>query len=251
MNRQELARLEKLEQFVQRLTLGTYLAKAASEGGRVLGDRRLLEQGEQVLAKAATAYLNADALMKMGEQHISDPTAMGAFEGHLSAGDLNAARDMLVDVKERNRVAKAVDAADQVDTLLGDEDLDAYDARAAASELTAKFAALERTLAALETRLAQIESRPVAAPAPVPATVAKSAGAGSASKKARSVMTPKQEAQSLMADVERYIDDPATTGALSSLIQAGKLEQVRPAVERARQAHETERIRAERRGFKR
>ena len=247
----ELSRLERLEQFVQRLTLGSYLAKAASEGGRVLGDRRLLEQGEQTLAKAARAYHSPDSLMALGEREIADPTAMGVFASHIAANDLNAARQVLLSTQERTRVAKAVDAAQEVNTVLGDDDLAGYDSRATVSELTARFGALERTLSSIETLLGQLETRPVAAPAPVPSatTVAKSTAAN-AGKKARLAMTPEQEAQSLMDDVERYIDDPATVGALSSLIQAGKLDQVRPAVERARQSHETDKIRAERRGFK-
>lgn len=248
MSPQQLTRLERLEQFVQRLTLGSYIAKAASEGGKILGNRRLLEQGEQVLAKAATAYRDPDALLALGEQHISDPTQMGIFSSHVAAGDLNSARDMLIDTRERGRVAKAVDAADQAyATLAGDKNLDEYDARASVSELTARFGALERTLASIETRLAQLERRPqagAAAPVQTDALVAKAAG-----KKRR--LTPEEDAESLMNDVERYVDDAAAVGALSSLIQAGELDKARPAIERARQAHETERIKAERRGFTR
>lgn len=101
----------------------------------------------------------------------------------------------------------------------------------------------------METRLAQLETRPQAAtPAPAPlendSTIAKAAGR-------KRLLTPEEDAQALMNDLERYVDDASAIGALSSLIQSGKLEAARPAIERARQAHETERIKAERRGFKR
>lgn len=130
MTKQQLTRLERLELFVQRLTLGSHIAKAASEGGRILGSRHLLENGEQVLAKAATAYTDPAALMALGEKHIADPTQMGIFASHVAAGDLNAARDMLIDTKERVRVAKAVEATQQVDDVLSDRQMDTYDVKA-------------------------------------------------------------------------------------------------------------------------
>lgn len=111
MTKQQLSRLEKIEQFVQRLTLGSYIAKAANEGGRILGDRRTLEHGEQLLAKAASAYESAETLVAVGEREIDDATQMGIFAGHVAARDFNAARDVLIDARERGRVAKAVDAA--------------------------------------------------------------------------------------------------------------------------------------------
>ena len=248
MSPHEISRLERLEQFVERLTLGSYIAKAASEGTKILGSRHLLEQGEQVLAKAATAYTSAESLLALGEREISDVTQMGVFAGHIAAGDLNAARNVLIDNQERTRFAKAADAAQEVNTVLGDDDLATFDTHRAVSELRAKFGSIEQALTSIEDRLGQLEARPVAVPAPAPsaATVAKA----TSTKKARP-QTREEDAQSLMNDVERYIDDPSAIGALSSLIQAGDFAKARPAIERARQAHETEKIKSERRGFTR
>lgn len=248
MTKQQLTRLEKLEQFVERLTLGSYIAKAANEGGRIIGDRRLLENGEQILAKAATAYDSAETLLALGEKEIGDPTTMGILAGHVAARDFNAARDVLIDVKERGRVAKAVDAAQQVDTVLGDDDIAGFDANRAMSEISGKF---ERRLAAIEDRLSQIEARPVAVPTPAPAAATVAKAAATSKTKARPAMTREEVVADLMARIERYVDDPAAVGALSSLIQAGEFDKVRTAVERARTAHETEKVKAERRGFRR
>lgn len=212
MTKAELSRLEKIEQFVRKLTLGSYLAKAANENGRIIGDRRLLENGEQTLAKAAGAYHDPDALMALGERAITDPTQMGIFSSHVAGGDLNAARDMLIDTKERGRVAKAADAAQDVENLLNDRDLDGYDTKAAISKLSARFGALEKNLT---YRLELLEQRPqAAAPAPLQtdSTIAKAAG-----KKRR--LTPEEDVQALMDDLERYVDDPATVGARSSMIR--------------------------------
>ena len=59
MSPQELSRLERVEQFIARLKMGSYIAKAAGSGERVLGDPRVNDAAEQRLASAAT---NADDL---------------------------------------------------------------------------------------------------------------------------------------------------------------------------------------------
>lgn len=243
MTPRELSRLEKLEKFVERLTLGSYLAKAAASGGRVLGDRRVLEQGEQTLAKAAGAYTSAESLMALGEREITDATQMGVFASHLAY-----ARDILIDTRERGRVAKAADAAQQVDTVLGDDDIAGFDAHRTMSEISGKF---ERRLAAVEDRLSQLEARPVAVPAPAPATVAKAAASKTSKTKARPPMTREEVAADLMRRIDAYIDSPTATGQLSSMVEAGEFDKVRAAVERAEVAHETEKVKSERRGFRR
>ena len=85
----ELRRLEKLETFVERLTLGSYLAKAADTGGKVVGqplsagDRDLARAatgtpdltsvGEDVLAKAVSAFSDPTALLAFADRNIGPP----------------------------------------------------------------------------------------------------------------------------------------------------------------------------------
>ena len=297
MSPQELSRLQRVEKFIERLTLNSYLAKAADTGGKVIGNRALAEPGEQdlaesvtgstgtiaalqrrveqlenlwrviiqptlenktsspvaqgeaVLAKAAEAYQDADSLMSLGEREISDPTTMGIFSSHLAANDLRAARDVLIDVRERGYVAKAADAAQQVDRAFGgglDTDLAGFDNKVATSELTARFASMERLLSSLEARLTQLERRPHAA-APVDVDdeqlVAKAPGAP---KRKR---TPQETADFLTSQVDSYFDNPTTVGQLTSMIAAGQYKEVRSAVARAKQAHESARLVNERKSW--
>ena len=306
MSPQELSRLERVEKFISRLTLNSYLAKAADGSGErvlsnphtrdaaeqrlasaatyaddlddqdhqlsVLNDLRErikqlenlwrvvieptlgnktsspVQQGEAVLAKAAEAYQDADGLMALGEREISDPTQMGIFAGHLAANDLNAARDVLIDVRERGHVAKAADAAQQVDRAFGgglDDDLAGFDSRAATSELTARFSSMERLLASLETRLSAIERRPQAA-APVDVDDEQLVAKAAAPKRKR---TKEETADYLMSQVDAYCDSPTVVGQLSSMIQAGQFKEVRVALTSAKRAHESARLSHERKSW--
>lgn len=173
--------------------------------------------------------------MKMGEKSITDPTKMGVFARHIESGDLEAARNILLDTKERGRVAKSVDAAAQAEgSLLGDDDLAAFDTRAAASELTHRFGEMERLVSSLEARLARLERRPQSAsPAPVQTetTVAKAVG----SKKRR--MTPAEEKANLLHKIDAYVSSPTRVGVLTSKLEAGELDEVRQAVAEAERSH--------------
>lgn len=129
--------------------------------------------------------------------------------------------------------------------MLGDDDLATFNSHVEISELTARFGGVERALASIETRLSQLETRPqTPAPAPVQsgAAVAKAAG----KKRPQQPQTREQIAADLMRRIDAYIDSPTATGQLSSMVEAGEFDKVRAAVERAEVAHETEKIRQER-----
>jgi hypothetical protein len=245
MTQMQLRRLEKLEAFVERLKLGSYIAKAAGDDGentRVLGNTaRLRDVGEQVLAKAATTYDTPDTLMAAGERAISDPTQMGVFASHLSTGDLAAARKMFGQASDRAAFVKGVDAAeDLLNAPLGD-----FDNRRAASELTARFASVERLLASIEARLDQLERRPQAAPVqPGEQVVVKAQGRSAP-------MSRGQRANDLLRRIDAYIDSPSLTGQLSSLVQQGHFDEVENALQHAEAAHDAQRLREERKSWTR
>ena len=206
----------------------------------------VVQQGEDVLAKAASAYTDPDSLMSLGEREISDPTTMGIFSSHLAANDLSAARDVLLDIRGRGHVAKAADAAQRVDQVFGgsntESDVAAYDSRAATSELMARFGKLEQLMASLEARLSQLERRPQAAMGDDGQVMAKAAGP----KRKR---TKEEVEAQLYADLNAYIDSPTVTGQISSMIAGGQYKQVRQVLASAKRAHESEKIAAERRRF--
>lgn len=261
MTPQQLTRLEKLEQFVQRLTLGSHIAKAASEGGKILGNPHLLEQGEQtlakatvqnataqgesVLAKAVESFKDADALLSYADTITDDPTVVGIISGHLAVGDFASARTTILEIQQRGTVAKA---AENIGDVLGaaEDNLATFDAHRTVSELTARFGSIEQTLSSIEKRLAQVETRPQPA-APVPlendSTIAKAAG-----KKRR--LTPAQEKDELLHKIDAYVSSPTHVGYLTSQLESGQLDQVRQAVAEAERAHNAERIKQERKTWR-
>jgi hypothetical protein len=197
--------------------------------------------GERLLAKAAAAFDTPDSLMALAERTIHDPTAMGEFSAHLSTGNVAEARRMLTHATDRASFAKSVDAADD----LLNAPLDDFANKRGLSELTARFAQLERTLASITTRLDQLERPQPAAPVPGEQVIVKAASV--TGKKRR--RTPGEESAQLLAMLDAYVDSPNTAGAISSLIQAGKFSEARPILERAKQAHETEKVRQERKSW--
>jgi hypothetical protein len=204
--------------------------------------------GEALLAKAAGSYDTPETLMVLGDRQFSDPTAMGEFASHVARGDLTAARGMLDSATDRTRFAKAADATQVAQSAL-DEPFTDFKNRQAAGELVARFGELERALASITARLERLERpQPAAVPAQQPSgqTVAKAAGS-----RARPTMTRGQRADDLLRRIDAYIDSPSLTGQLSSLVQQGEFDQVEPVLERAEQAHETQRVRQERRSWQR
>lgn len=231
------ARVERLEQTIHNRAAGNTFAKAAD----------FTAAGEATLAKAVNAFSDPSALLAYADRHIDDVTTIGVVSGHLAAGDMMRAKQTVLEYAER---AAVVAKADDVSTALGqvtgglEGDFASCDSKAAVSEITARFSAMERTIAALETRLAQLERRPQAAAPVVPEqTVAKAAGAP------RRPKTPEETAESLLAQIDAYIDSPSVVGQLSSMVAAGKFADVRRIIAGAKQAHDTQRLIAERKGF--
>ena len=258
----ELRRLEKLENFVERLTLGSYLAKAADTGGKVVGqplsagDRNLAraatgtpnltDVGEDILAKAVNAFSDPETLLAYADRNISDATTIGVVSGHLEAGDLPSARATVLEAVQRGQVAKAAEIMQKTTNAL-DDDMAGYDTRAAVSEITARIGTFERTLSALEARLTQMERRPqptlspTSAPAPGPArTVAKASGT------VKRPQTAIEIADGLMSEIEAYVDNPTTVGALSSMVHAGKFDEVQRLLVGAKRSHEAQKLARER-----
>lgn len=200
--------------------------------------------GEAVLAKAVGGFADGDALLAYADRQVSDPTTVGIISGHIAAGDLQSAKEAVLEHVQRGHVAKAAEVMQQATNAL-DDDLAGYDARAAVSEITARFGVMERTISALEGRLTQLERRPQNVPVPVvpqQQTVAKAAG----SKRPK---TQEETAESLLAQIDAYIDSPSIVGQLSSMVAAGKFAEVRRVLSGAKQAHDTQRLIHERKGF--
>lgn len=246
MSPQQIARLEKLEQFVERLTLNSFVAKAAASDGEdaevFSKAARFRNRGEQILAKAVTALESPDALMALGGRTLKDATQMGEFSSLVALGDLPAARRMLDKVSERSNFAKAVDTAE--DML--NEPLSDFSLKRAVSEMTARFGHLERTVMAVEARLQALE-RPQVAPAAMrlgEQQIVKAAAPGKTRRR-----TPAEESNRLLSMLDAYVDSPTTAGQVSSLIQAGRLQEAREFLERAKTAHETAKLKAERAGW--
>lgn len=301
MSPHELARLERLETFIDRLKLNSYLAKAAGEGGRVMGDPRASDaaeqrlasaatddnnvwdddndyqwslvmelrdrikeleqtverltsrppagqpnvtaQGEAVLAKAVSGFHDAGSLLAYADRVVDDVTTMGVISGHLAAGDMLEAKKAVLEAVERTTVAKAPDVMAQVVGAGTDADLASYDARAATSELMAKFGKIERLMSSLEVRLSQLERRPhAAAPVDDEGFVAKAA----APKRPR---TKEETEARLMAQIDAYCDSPSVVGQLSSMVTAGQYAEVRKVLSGAKRAHDAAKISAERKKF--
>lgn len=286
----EKTRLERVEQFIDRLKMGSFLAKAAGEGGKVIGNRQTLEPGEQdlarsvtdgndplaalqrrvreleslvrtlmenpagkpnpvaqgeaVLAKAVSSFHDGESLLAYADTVISDPTVMGVVSSYVSAGDFRAAQNAVLEATERNTVAKAAGDMAQVVEAGTDADLASYDARATASELTARFGKVEQLLASLEVRLGQLEARPQAAAVDDDQQVMAKASGGRKRKR-----TPEETAAYLHAQIDAYVDSPTTAGMLSSKIQAGQFAEARSILNGAKRAHESAKISAERKRF--
>jgi hypothetical protein len=286
MSYQERKRLERLEAFVERLTLGSYIAKAADTGSRIMGqrldegdtelatavraggrDQRLnrlenhlqslearysslalgstpaapsaVAQGEDVLAKAAGVYNDPEALLALGDREISDPVQMGAFSGHIWAGDLESARNMLIDIRERMHVAKAADVAQEVSAALT-----APEPAPDLGVVLERFGQLERLFAAFQTRLDRLEGRPRATAPMQGQTVAKAAGGGGKRKRSKAEVET-----DLLHRIDLYIDSPTVAGSLSSLITAGQYAQVDETLQQAQRTHEARKAQQERRSW--
>ena len=250
MTDHEKSRLERLETFVERLKLGSYFAKAADEGRKMVGQplsstdrdltRAAIGQGEATLAKAVSSFNDADSLLAYAARTIDDPTTMGVVSGHLAAGDMLEAKRTVLEAAERGTVAKAAGDMAQVVGAGLEDDMATYDSRAGMSELTARFGALERMLSSLEARLSQLEGRPqAAAPVDVDDEQLVAKASGGAPKRKR---TPQETADFLTSQVDSYFDNPTTVGQLTSMIAAGQFKAVRSAVARAKQAHESARL---------
>ena len=249
MTDHEKSRLERLETFVERLKLGSYFAKAADEGRKMVGQplsstdrdltRAAIGKGEDTLAKAVSSFHDPDALLAYADTVISDATTMGVVSSYVSAGDMLNAKKTVLEATERTQVAKAAEVMGQAVGAGLEDDMATYDSRAGMSELTARFGALERMLSSLEARLSQLERRPQAAPVDDEQVVAKATGK-------RRKRTPVEEAEYLMAQVDNYVPDATTTGHLSSMIQAGQFREVRAALVGAKRAHEAARLAHER-----
>ena len=255
-------RLERVEAFLERLKLNSYVAKAADTGSKIIGqplsagDRNLvlaatgtpdlMTAGEDVLAKAVNAFSDPETLLAFADRNIADPTTIGVVSGHLEAGDLPSARATVLQHVQRDQVAKAAEVMQQTTNAL-DDDMAGYDVRAAVSEITARIGTFERTLSALEARLTQMERRPQNVPAPVvpPAqnTIAKATGT------VRRPQPNEETAEELLSQINAYVDSPSVVGTLSSLVAAGQYQQVRAAIASAKRAHEERKAINERKGF--
>ena len=251
MTDHEKSRLERLETFVERLKLGSYFAKAADEGRKMVGQplsstdrdltRAAIGRGEDTLAKAVSSFHDPDALLAYADSVVTDPTTMGVVASYVSAGDMLNAKKTVLEAAERGTVAKAAGDMAQVVGAGTDDDLAGYDSRAATSEMLARFSSMERLLSSLEARLSAIERRPQAAQVDDDEQlVAKAPGAP---KRKR---TPQETADYLTSQVDAYFDNPSTVGQLTSMIAAGEFKPVRAAVARAKQAHESARLAHER-----
>ena len=195
---------------------------------------------KSVLAKAVGQRSDdPDALLAYADRTVTDATEMGIIAGHISAGDLKAAKTALLEIGERTQVAKAAEVMGQAVGAGLEDDMATYDSRAGMSELTARFGALERMLSSLEARLAAIERRPQAA-APVDVDDDEQLVVKAAVPKRK--RTPEEEADYLMGQIDAYVDSPNVVGTLSSMVAAGEFKQVRAAVARAKQAHESARL---------
>lgn len=246
-------RLERVEAFLERLKLNSYVAKAADTGGKVVGralaagDRNLVlaatgtpdltSVGEDVLAKAVGNFSDPEALLAFADRTISDATTIGIVSGYLEAGDLPSARTTVLEHVQRGQVAKAAEVMQGAANAL-DDDLAGYDVRPAVSEITARIGTFERTLSALEARLTRMERRPQNVPAPVgppttaPNTVVKATGT------VRRPQTNEETAEELLSQINAYVDSPSVVGTLSSMVAAGQYQQVQAAIASAKRAHE-------------
>jgi hypothetical protein len=200
--------------------------------------------GEALLAKAAGSYADPESLMALGEREIGDATTMGAFSSHISTGNLPAAQSLLIDARERGRVAKAADATMTAQDAL-EEPFTDFRNRQAVGELVARFGVMERTLASIESRLERLERPQPPAVQPGAQQIAKAAAPG---KRRR---TPAEEQAHLLAMLDAYIDSPTTAGQVSSMIQRGQLVEARQVLETAKRGHEIQRVREERKTWNR
>lgn len=239
-----IRRLKSLEQFRDRLTLRSYVAKSADLGSRYnhtdvrTSDHELAAaaRGEDVLAKAAGSLRSDDDILNAAAKNPAiTPVEMGVISSHVSRGDYSAARKMVVDAGERQTLAKAVDPVSQTMGAVDQPQTDTDDA-----ELREAFVRLEAAVSALTQRLDRLEAR---RPAPTQQrTVAK----------AQQQPTRRRRSKADLLQMLAYIDSPQQVGALSSVIQSGDVHQIREAEKvlvSAQRAHEAQRVRAERKGW--
>ena len=184
--------------------------------------------GTLAKARSAVARLNTpDGLLERGVRVLTDPTAVGVLQSYVNGGQLKKAAD-LVSAAEANADKAAEDGAlERVQ-----DQMDEHSQLATLSKLGEAVADIQRSMSSLLGRLSKLESRSAAAPAPAQ-TVAKAARFG------RGEPDPRNSAQGLMTRAEGVIDSPGRIGQISSLAQAGRLDEVRQIVEKAELAHES------------
>lgn len=231
------ARLQKLEQRFDAL-----YKEVGALSQRPVPAPTATAQGERVLAKAQQGLqrrATPEGILEYAMKVLSDPTAIGVVQGHLADNNFAKALDVLEQAEQQNENAE-LDG-----TMLGlEKQLGEYDAKATVSELTTRFGAVERLLASLQQRLGQLESRPQA-----PATaLGQTTMAKAPQLRAR---RSEDEEQELMAMIDAFISSPTQAGQISSLIQAGQTAEARRILEGAQRAHESERVKQERKSWAR
>lgn len=289
-------RIERLEDFVERLTLGSHFAKAAASGTAMIGHD--LEPGDADLASAATndpkrlngvenrvqklekkvdslyndlgehmvsahhrqadtgeqAALNTlakaqnavrrnmtpDGLLERGLRVLTDPTAVGVLESYINGGQLKKAADLLANAEARADKNDDDDALERVESQIKE-----HEVLASVSQLGEQVADLQHTLNSLLSRISKLESRSVAAPAPAQAVV-KGAQFG---RRSAQETDAANSVQGLQSRLEAVFDSPAQVGTLSSMLQAGRIDEVRAAVERAEVRHESDMRKRDRRSL--
>lgn len=156
---------------------------------------------------------------------LDDPTAVGVLESYVNAGQLAKAADLLKDAEARGDKDGDDAAHQRVESQIKEHEL-----LANVSQLGEQVSDLQHTLNSVLSRLSKVESRPAAAPAQA---VVKAARFG------RDEADPRNTAQGLMTRAEGVVDSPAQIGTLSSMLQAGRLDEARQIIEKAELAHES------------
>lgn len=288
MSPQERTRLERVEKFVERLTLGSYLAKAADTGGKVIGNRQILEPAEQDLARSVTDGNDPLAALqrqvKQLEQLVRDltvrpggkpnPVAQGeavlakAVSSFHDGESLLAYADSVIsDPTAMGIVSSYVSAGDfkAAQTAV----LEATDrntvAKAAGDLAQVVGAGTDNDLASYDNRagmseltarfgkveqlLASLEVRLGQLETRPQATAIDAGAVVAKASGPKRKRTPQETADYLMSQIDAYCDSPTVVGQLSSMVQSGQFKEVRNALVSAKRAHESARLVAERKRF--
>jgi septation ring formation regulator EzrA len=239
------ARLHKLEQLMEavRDELGEVSVTLSQTRETYARNNMAGEEAAlNTLAKASNATkrrMTPESLLERAERVLTDPSAMGTVAGYIANGQLAKAADVLKDVEARADKETEDGALNTVESQIKE-----HEVLASVSQLGEQVADLQHGVNALLSRISKLEARS-AAPAPVQtgATVTKVARFGKAPQ------DPRDTAQGLLTRTEGVVDSPAKIGHISSLIQAGQLDQARAIIEAAELQHETDVKKNARRGF--